>query len=81
MSYMKAFIYWWGREDILFASAVVPAAFVWISFESILAGLFAWTFSYVAIVGLYEYLATKRNWPSAAAAILVKDIWRSFNPQ
>lgn len=81
MRIMKAFVYWWGREDVLFASAVLPAALMWIQFESMLVGIFAWALSYAGIVGLYEFLAAKRNWPHAAITDFLKELSQFYNPQ
>ncbi|MFZ2886264.1 MAG: hypothetical protein WA021_00410 [Minisyncoccia bacterium] len=78
---MKAFIYWWGREDILFASAVLPAAMAWIAYESTLMGVMVFVASYAVIVAAYEYLATRRNWPHAAVVAALKEVSRLYAPQ
>lgn len=80
MQVMKAFIYFWTREDILFAAAVFPAAFAWIIFESMFAGVLTWAISYAVIIGAYEYLAAKKSWPHAAAVSFLKELIRFYNP-
>ena len=81
MQVMRAFIYFWTREDILFAAAVFPAAFAWILMESTFAGILTWAFSYLLIISAYEYLAAKRNWPHAAAVTFLKEVTRFYNPR
>jgi|GEM_PF-3353407 len=77
---MKAFIYFWTREDILFSMAVFPAAIIWILFESAFAGFVTWSIVYATLVGAYEYLAAKRGWPHAAITEFFKEIFRFYNP-
>lgn len=81
MSYMKAFIYWWTREDILFAAAVVPGALAWILMESIFAGILTWAISYAMIIGTYEYAASKFSWPNAAVTCLIREFIRFYDPR
>jgi hypothetical protein len=78
---MKAFIYFWTREDILFAAAVLPAAVAWILLESIFAGIATWAITYAVIIGAYEYIAQKRNWPHAAITEVLKEFIRFYNPR
>ena len=77
---MKAFIYFWTREDILFAAAVFPAAIIWILFESAFAGLATWSIAYATLVGAYELIAAKRDWPHAAIVDFLKEVFRFYNP-
>ncbi len=81
MQVMRAFIYFWTREDILFAAAVFPAALVWIFLESTMAGIATWAISYATIIGAYEYVAQKRNWPHAAIIEFLKEVTRFYNPR
>ncbi len=77
---MKAFIYFWTREDILFAAAVFPAAIIWIVFESALAGLVTWSITYATLVGAYEFVASKKGWPNAAITTFFREVFRFYNP-
>lgn len=77
---MKAFIYFWTREDILFSAAVFPAAIIWIVFESAFAGLITWSIAYATLVGGYEFVAAKRGWPNAAITTFVREVFRFYNP-
>lgn len=81
MAIMKAFIYWWGREDVLFASAVLPAAFMWVQYESTLIGILSFPLFYACVLALYEFAASKRGWPHSAAVNFVKELMRFYNPQ